>query len=364
MGKIITGSMKKSFAAQSGVFSIYGDYLMTPTGSDYFFRLSVSQSDGGDTIFRFTEANKKIEDLYSLNLYGLNKNERVGFRIVSNTGYANFYINNILTSTTYESPSNTPYYDEVRVLASNGYADINLYISGQKPSYEFSGFSFSGTNPTGAGYIINKNPYLPFRLYSGVSDSGRFNISGSPLDITGTQQLKLVRNYTLSSDEELTTNTDPSNNFNFYSNFGIFSETVPVKTTFDIVQTLDYQRVLDFNGINSGSSFISWSNYKGTEIYEDGLPGELKFVYVTGNTGNMPISGIFRVKYGEQGAGTPAFNMDYISGISGFKLDLTTFTNSGINYLIERFNYSGNPITMKFSYSGYNTGFDYIFSGT
>lgn len=362
MGKIISGLKNKSFAAQSGVYSIEFDYLFTKTGTNpqLFFDIG---NETGEYHLRLREISGRLYDTESNYFYGVSKNQRVSIKTVTSGDLINLYVNNILSNTNYTSQDSLDYVNQLSINVLDGYVDVNLTISGEYPLFLFSGFNFIDKIATGTGYVSNSNPNLPFKIYSGQeTQSGLYSFYADSGNISGTaKQLQLIRNYTLITEDDLSDNTTIYN-FDIYSNFGIVNYDIPISTTFPVVQSLDIDQIIPFSQIGSGQAQINWANYKGEAPYNNPLLGTITFGYLSGISGANNFSGIFQVYTAGQGEDDSYLLANYNSSITGYQYNFTNTGSSGINYRLTR-SITGASFLLKFDYSGYNTGYSYIYSG-
>lgn len=360
MGKIISGTAYKSFAAQSASgISVYSfDFSINNTSgsSCYFF---LENENEGENCDGFYTVNSKMYELSNGNfIWGVKQNEKVNVKLIASGNTTNFYINDIFilnNPTPFESRN---YFRRLVVDPTNCYADLDFSISGQLPTYSFSDFNFSGNVITGSGYAQNENTTLPFRIYSGVSESGLYSFTNNTTDITGIANFNVVKNFALETEEELSNNVTPYN-FTIYGNFGIFETPINVVTEFPITQSISTIDIFTFSGIAvTGLGSINWSNYRGASVYNEGLSGRIRITYKSGISG-AAINSMFTGLYSGIGVDDSYSPLSYNPSITGFELNFETSGLGGYGYKFGRISGS-NSIAFDFSYSGYNTGYNYV----
>jgi hypothetical protein len=362
MGKILSGLNFKRIVSQD----------VTTDASAYIFNLLMSATSGASARCVLYNENDDITDgfnviggkIYEYNtgkfIYGIRAEESNKIALILSGNNTNYYINDsfILNNNSYIESRNKV--KGIVVETSGCYVDLDFEISGGLPSYQFSGFRFSGNETTGSGYVINSNPSREFRIYSGISESGLYVFQTDSGDVTSTKSFNVTRMYELQNQAELSDNTTEYA-FTIYSNFGVFDESIEITTIFPVVQTLSSFPIISFSGIDTGAGYFTWSNYKGQDPYSSPLSAKLKIRYLSGVSGGNSFNSIFNASISEMSP-TVFFPMNYNPSITGYEYTFSTTESDGLQYKIGRA-ISGQSMILNIDYSGYNTGFNYNITG-
>jgi len=360
MGKIISGLKNKSFAAQSGVYSIEFDYLFTKTGTNPQLFFDIRNETGGYHL-RLREISGRLYDTGDNYFYGVYKNQRVSLKAVTSGDFINLYINDALSNTNYTSQDSLDYVNQLSVNVLDGYADVNLTISGDFPSCSFSGFNLA-ESATGIGYAINNNNQLPFKIYSGIeSISGLYSFYADSGNITtGTKSLTVVRNYTQTTYDELE-NNEKLYNFNVYGNFGVVGYDISVAETFPATQNFEVDGFASSINVDKVVSTLKWDNKRGVSVYTGQLSGHSIFNNLV-STGN-PTTYAYKIyASGFSGLNT-SVELPYDTGVAAHVHNYFTTGNGTAYYILDVFVPSPQGIMIGVENNGYNTGYAYVFEG-
>jgi hypothetical protein len=360
MSKIISGLKNKTFAAQSGVYSIDFDYLFTKTGANPQLFFDIKNETGGYHL-RLREISGRLYDAENNYFYGVSKNQRVSIKTVTSGDFINLYVNNVLSNTSYTSQDSLDYVNQLSVNVLGGYADVNLVVSGDFPACSFSGFNLTGS-ATGVGYIKNNNSQLPFKIYSGIeSTSGLYSFFVDSGDITtGVKSLIITRNYTQSTYDELEDN-EKVYNFNVYGNFGIVGYDIPVQESFPATQDFQVDGFASSINVNRVISTLKWDNRRGASVYSGQLSGYSLFNNLI-STGN-PTAYAYKIYASGFSGSNTSVELPYNTGIAAHVHNYFTTGNGTAYYILDVFVPSPQGITIGVENNGYNTGYAYVFEG-
>jgi hypothetical protein len=360
MGKIISGTAYKSFSAQStSGISVYSfDFSVSNTSGSAIY-LSLINEDGITVCDGIYSNSSRLYDLSDdFYLWGLKKDESVNIKLAISGNKTNYYVNDKYIKNNINVFASRNSITKLYVETTNSSIDLDFSVSGQLPVYSFGDFNFSGNVITGSGYAQNGNLTLPFRIYSGISESGLYSFVNNTTDITGITSFNVIKNFALETEEELSNNITPYE-FTIYSNFGIFDTSINVITEYPVIQTLSTIDVTDFSGVSTtGLGSLNWSNYRGASIYNDDLSGRIRITYKSGVSG-AAINTLFTGLYSGIGVDSAYVPFVYNPSITGFELNFQTAGIGGYDYKFGRISGSG-PTLFDFSYSGYNTSYNYV----
>ena len=354
----ISGFSKRSIATQTGNFAYeFSVNLSNTTGS---CSLGFSGSSGNVASYSFVSG--KIYDSAGRNIYSYQSGTTVNINGVLSPSGHNIYTNFVPTE--FAAPFTAGPIDYFYVSPSGCVVNsLDLYFSGNAPKLGVSGVSFSGGNSTGSGVFSNGAANNSFRIFSGYDSSGLYLFSGSPytnITSSAAQNFYIVQNFQNTTSTSLTDNTVVVP-YTFYTNFGTFTTGLSMTTVYPIVQTL-FPSFNSITGSGLNTHQLNWQTYKGSSQYTlTNLPAYASLTWVSGAaSGNFSGTWAYGVSRISDGA---IFPMSYSAAVTGYTGFFTNYGIDGIYSALNRLIYSGDAQVVKFTYSGYNTGYSVLITG-
>ena len=354
----ISGFSKRSIATQTGDFA----YEFSVNLSNTVGACSLGFSGASGNVASYNFISGKIYDGAGRNIYSYQSGATVNINGVLSPSGHNIYTNFVPTE--FAAPFTAGPIEYFYINPTNCVVNsLDLYFSGIVPKIGVSGVSFSDNNSTGSGIFSNGAANSSFRIFSGYDASGLYLFSGSPYnDITNSsaQNFYIIQNFQNTSPESLTDNTQVVP-YTFYTNFGTFTTGLSMSTVYPIVQTL----AASFNSI-TGSGLnthqLNWQTYKGSSQYiSTNLPACVSLTWVSGAArGNFTGTWAYNVSRISDGI---VFPMSYSATLTGYTGYFNNYGVDGIYSALNRLAYSGDTQVVKFTYSGYNTGYSILITG-
>lgn len=274
-----------------------------------------------------------------------------------------YYINNTPIKFNQQLNTGAGQIDSFYVIPSNVSPDISFSILGEKPSYLTSLINFGEFNTTGTGYLINTDSSRYFRLHSGVSNNSDYTwVSGFTGVInTGQSGVYLVKKNYSPTDATDFSESAFQVDLSLYTNFGEIQNNISGQNNFQTAQSLslDFQSLISGSGTNN--NFLSWSNTKGSQVYDAAAVPISFSLSRTAGTGNF--TGIWKLYTGAISYPLTYSEVLYNIPTLSYSGNFDAVGASGLAIAIERLNESGNSQTLFFNSVGLNTSASIVVSG-
>lgn len=289
--KVENQFLKKSIATQTGSFEYMLSFAANNTSGQINFGFS-----GEDRVLDFDIKSGKIFDYQDNFVYGISPYETVTLSGRCDTGNHNYYINDAPLNL--NSQKESGWVDWFYVNAQNCEVDIDFYVNGERPIYNFSNLSFEGRNITGYGIIENVSGFgKKFRVFSGDFYTGDYKFFSFPTgDITGSEQYSAVK---IVSGTLPTITGEVLNDvgFKLYTNFGVIDSSFQVSTVNLYVQTLELEGPSYIQNTGTITLYLNYQNLLGgiDVVGVSGFPLDITFKNISGagQSGSGIVTGLY-----------------------------------------------------------------------